>query len=219
MELSYWQSRWQKNNTGWHMETVYPQLPKLWPYLSIDKNSEVLVPLCGKSRDIRWLLEEGHTVTGVEISSKAIQKIKENYPHTFSKERSHGFIVHSSDQLTLWEGDFLTLPPDQVPAPAAIYDKAAIVALPPAMREKYAQKIMALCDPQTQILLQTFEYEQDEMTGPPFSVPESEIHKRFGSHFSLHLLHEQSKFDQLKKFQQRGLSSGLMEKVFLLTPS
>ncbi|NGP88661.1 thiopurine S-methyltransferase [Fodinibius halophilus] len=218
MELSYWQSRWKKDNTGWHMETVYPPLPKLWSHLSIDKNSRVLVPLCGKSRDMGWFLEQGHAVTGIETSTKAINELKEKYSGEFTKEQSHGFTIYTTDRLRLWQGDFLKLPSQQIESPAIIYDKAAIVALPPAMRKEYAQKVLELCNPETQILLQTFEYEQGEMNGPPFSVKEKEIRKLFGNSFSLNLLHEQPKFKELKKFQQRGLSSYLTEKIFLLTP-
>lgn len=218
MELSYWKSRWQKDNTGWHMDIVYPQLPKVWPKLSLKPDARVLVPLCGKSLDINWLTEQGHYVIGAEASPKALREFMDQYPHDFSKDSSHGFTIYRSESIELWEGDFLKLPKEKIPALDVVYDKASIVALPPEMREFYAQKILSLCGKETQILLQTFDYEQDEMTGPPFSVDEKEIRTYFGHRFELELLHKQSKFDELSKFQQRGLSSYLNEKVYRLTP-
>lgn len=130
MELSYWKSRWQKNNTGWHMDVVYPQLPKVWPQLSVKSDARVLVPLCGKSLDINWLAEQGYYVIGVEISPKALQEFMDQYPHQFSKDSSHEFTIYRSDSIELWEGDFLKLPTSKIPALDVIYDKASLVALP-----------------------------------------------------------------------------------------
>lgn len=216
MEISYWQSRWKKEKTGWHMETVYPQLPKLWPQLNINKNAEVFVPLCGKSKDLDWLADQGCHVTGIDVSEKAIKSLIDNFSAEFEKEYRHGFTIYQSDKIELWNGDFFKFPAEDYSAPDLIYDKAAMIALPPDMRPAYAQKLLQISGHQTKIFLQTFEYDQNEMNGPPFSVPEKEIRKYFGEHFSLTLLHKESKFDDLAKFQRRGLSSFLDEKIFLL---
>ncbi len=218
MEISYWQSRWRKNNTGWHMDQVYPPLPDIWTRASFKSNACVLVPLCGKSLDLHWLAERAKHVIGVEVSQQALQEVIQKHAEQFTRDSSHGFTIYHSERMELWEGDFLKLPTSEIPAPDIIYDKAAMVALPPTSRPDYAQKLLDCCGEDTQILLQTFKYNQDEMTGPPFSVDAKEISRHFGKRFSLRLMHEQSKFDELSKFQQRGLSSYLKEKVFLLDP-
>jgi len=218
MEISYWQSRWHKNNTGWHMDDIYPLLTKLWPRLSIKPDTNVLVPLCGKSLDLHWLTDRGHHVTGVEVSRKALRKVMDRHSGDFTEDASHGFTIYHSELLELWEGDFLKLPANEIPKPDIIYDKAAIVALPPERRELYARKLLECCGKHTQILLQTFEYNQEEMNGPPFSVTEEELNQLLGKHFEFTLMHEQSKMDELSKFQRRGLSSYLIEKVYHLKP-
>lgn len=218
MELSYWQSRWQKGNTGWHMDTVYPLLPQLWDHLGMSSNAQVLVPLCGKSLDLLWLTEHCDTVTGVDISPKALQHVMRQHHESFNKDTSHGFTIYRSDSLVLWEGDFTKLPADQIPAQDLIYDKASIIALPPKKRQNHAKKMIELCNHNTQILIQTFEYDQSEMSGPPFSVEEQELERLFKHQFKLKCLHEQSKLEDLQKFKQRGLSSYLIEKVFHLKP-
>lgn len=218
MELSYWQSRWNKDKTGWHMEVVYPQLPKLWPTFSLAKESRILVPFCGKSLDMKWLIEQGHYVIGVDAVEKALTEFIDSYPKPFSKDSSHGFQIYKSNNLELWQGDFLKLPATKVENIDAVYDKAALVAIPKENRKDYAQKIIALCNKDTHIFLQTFEYRQEEMSGPPFSVSEQEVKTLFGGHFDIEILHKQSKFDELAKFQQRGLSSYLIEKVYHLSP-
>lgn len=200
------------------MDIVYPPLPKIWSQVSLASNARILVPLCGKSLDMKWLADQGHYVIGVEVSQKALQEFMDNYPDDFTEESSHGFTIYRSPSIELWEGDFLKLPLKEIPALDLVYDKASIVALPPAMRKKYAQKLLQLCEKDTQILLQTFEYNQDEMNGPPFSVDEKEINHHFGERFELRLLHEQSKLEELSKFQRRGLTSYLKERVFHLKP-
>ena len=219
MELSYWQSRWQKGNIGWHMDTVYPLLPQICNHLGINSDARVLVPLCGKSLDLLWLADHCDTVTGVDISQKALQHLMQQHHESFVKDTSHGFSIYRSDSLVLWEGDFTKLPPEQIPTQHLIYDKASIIALPAEKREHHAEKVIELSDPNTQIVIQTFEYNQSEMTGPPFSVDTQELKRLFGHRFKLKCLHEQSKLKELQKFMRRGLSSYLTEKVFHLKPS
>jgi len=216
MEISYWKSRWQKNKTGWHLDHVYPYLVKFWPTLSLSDEATVLVPLCGKSRDVLWLAEQGFQVIGVEASAAGLEQLREASGQSFTQTSRYGNPIHRSGNLTLWEANFLSLPAEAMPPIAAVYDKASIVALPPAKRKIYAQKIITLCGPGTQILLQTFEYNQAEMHGPPFSVPQKEVAHLFGEHFSIKLLHERSMLSDVDKFRRRGLHSRFIERLYHL---
>ncbi len=218
MEISYWQSRWRNDKIGWHLDVVYPPLRKFWSQLSLKSQARILVPLCGRSQDMKWLAEQSCRVIGVEVSQKALQDFMELWDEEFTTDSSHGFTIYQSTSIELWQGDFMKIPENKIKPVDAIYDKAAIVALPENMRNEYAKKLLNLCNTHTQILLQTFEYKQDEMNGPPFSVDEKEISRLFGDRFSITLLHEQSLFDELSIFQRRGLSSYLVEKVFHLEP-
>lgn len=200
------------------MEMVYPQLPKFWSGLSLKNNARVFVPLCGKSLDMQWFADQGYYVIGVDVSGKALHEFMDMAAQFFFEDSGHGFTIYRSESFELWEGDFLKLPPEKIPELDAVYDKASIVALPQKMRGTYAQKLLDLCGSRTQIILQTFVYDQREMNGPPFSVDEKEIQQLFGHRFKLELLHEQSKLEELDKFQRRGLSSYLIEKVYLLQP-
>jgi thiopurine S-methyltransferase len=218
MEISYWQSRWRNDKTGWHMRQVYPYLVACWHKLNLDEGSTVLVPLCGKSLDLHWLAERGHRVIGIEISEIAIQQFINDSKRSF-RNREHGpFTVYSSDRIELWQGDVFKLSSLLLPHIDAIYDKAALIAFPERMRAPYARLMQALCSAHTQMFLNTLEYEQDEMTGPPFSVNREELNKRYGDRFEIHLLQEASLMEDVPKFQRRGLSSYLQEKVYWLIP-
>lgn len=219
MKTSYWKNRWQKNNTGWHLSTVYPMLTKVWPTLSVPENATVLIPLCGKSKDIDWLSQRCGKVIGVEVSKKAIETTLDRLDQEIKQDSSHGLTVYRAGNVELWEADILNLPKTIVTPPDVIYDKAAIIALPKERRKEYAAKLLALSSNNTQMLMQIFDYKQHEMDGPPFSVDRDELQQLLGKQYDIRLLHEQSKFNELAKFQQRGLSSYLTEQLFHLSAS
>lgn len=218
MELSYWQARWHNDKTGWHMQQVYPHLKTYWQRLQLEEGDTVLVPLCGKSLDLKWLAEQKYNVIGIEVSEKAVHHFFQEHQMPFQKSYTASVTVYRSENLTIWAGNFFKLKPANFPEIDAIYDKAALIALPKKQRKQYAGRILAFCNPETQMLLNTFEYEQSEMNGPPFAVLRKELEQLYGHRFAINLLHEDAIFDKLIKFQQRGLSSYLLEKVYHLAP-
>ena len=64
MELDFWHRRWQKQEIGFHLETVNPLLQRYWSRMDPASGGRVFVPLCGKSRDLAWLRAQGHEVIG-----------------------------------------------------------------------------------------------------------------------------------------------------------
>lgn len=219
MELSYWQSRWRNDNTGWHMDEVFPLLKEFWHHLQLKEGATVLVPLCGKTFDIEWLVGQGYSVIGVDISDKAIHTLKQNHGKPFQKSRKGDLVRYKSTTLELWCGDFLKIQKSWLPPVDAIYDKAALIALPADMRRRYVQVIKQLSTSQTQLFLNCFEYNQAEMNGPPFAVFLEELQKRYSSQFNINLVYTHSLMKELTGFQRRGLQSYLTEKIYHLTPA
>jgi thiopurine S-methyltransferase len=218
MELSYWQSRWKKGNTGFHQHNGYPGLRKYWQNLPIPKSPEVLVPLSGKSEDMRWIAECGGRITGVEISEIAVQQFFSRMEQKPKKISFANFDIYTLNNITIWCGDFLKLPQNKIPEFNLIYDKAALVALPLQKRKKYVEKVVSVAGPHTHILLHGFSYNQQEMNGPPFSIPEKEVKMLYGSEFSITLLEKNTlNTDKYQKFKKRGLGSHFIEYLLLLS--
>lgn len=218
MEISYWQSRWKKDNTGWHMDEVFPLLKSFWHRLELRKSSTVLVPLCGKSLDIDWLAAQGYRVIGADVSEKAVNILKDRLPYSFTKSAKGSFTCYKSASVELWRGDFFRLRKQWLPTIDAIYDKAALIALPPDKRRQYTTHLQNLAESHTQIFVNCFEYEQEEMNGPPYAVMENELQSLFGNRFNIELLYKHSLFNELPQFGQRGLKSYLIEKIYHLQP-
>lgn len=218
MELSFWQSKWRKGKIGFHMEDGYSGLKHYWDHLELS-NPVALVPLCGKSKDLVFLSENCKKVIGIEISSIAVQDFFKENNLEADTDSFADFKIYRSGNIEIWQGNFFKLPKHKLPALNFVYDKAALIALPPKMRTDYAAKILELIEPKTKILLHLFEYRQEEMAGPPFSVSISEVQKHFGDYFSIELLEKKEQnLDNYKKFQNRGLNSYFIEILSLLLP-
>lgn len=218
MELSYWESRWRKNNIGFHMEEAYPGLRHHWDSLPVGKSPSVLVPLCGKSPDLLFLEQKGARVTGVEYAEKAVLSFFEEHNRPFEVVTRAGFRVYQSGNIELWQGDFMKFPGGSSSGFSLIYDKAALVALPPGKRAEYMQKLMALSGTTADILLHHFIYPQQQMPGPPFSVPGEEIRERFERDFTITMLEENHlPAKRFPPFQRRGLKSPILERFLYLS--
>lgn len=217
MEKDYWQERWKQEETGFHQNEVNPYLCQYWQELHLTPGCEVFVPLCGKSRDMSWLSEQGYAVLGVETSAVAVQAFfRENgyIPNHASSER---FDRYDANDIRILCGDFFDLSKHNLAKTNAVYDRASLIALPPEMRECYADHMLSILPPAAQILLITLDYPQPEMAGPPFAVSTKEVEALYHERFTIRLLSKLDVLAQEPRFQERGLSR-LQENVFLLAP-
>ena len=216
MHTDFWLERWQQNQIGFHEQEVNAHLHKFWESLNIPSNSTIFVPLCGKSRDILWLLSLGYHVVGVEISPLAVENFfAENKLEAIMSDCG-AFRLWEADGLSIYQGNFFDLTCTHLSDCNAIYDRAALVALPEEMRQEYAQHLKNIIPKLTHTLLVTLEYTQHEMPGPPFSVDENEVHHLFADTFAIDLLAKEDSLQHNENFRQRGLSS-LVEKVYRLS--
>jgi thiopurine S-methyltransferase len=86
-----------------------------------------------------------------------------------------------------------------------VYDRAALIALPPDMRRRYAQQINSLLAIDGRALLISLEYDPEQMSGPPFTVSESEVRALFGER-KIEKLHEHDCTEDEPQFKQRGVT-------------
>ncbi|MBA2483935.1 MAG: thiopurine S-methyltransferase [Nitrosomonas sp.] len=214
---NYWLDRWKDGNIGFHQSDINLYLCQYWQELKLTSESEVLVPLCGKSRDMLWLREQGHSVLGVELSAIAVQAFFKENNIRLEYDRINGkFDRYKANDINILCGDFFNLSKDNLTKVGAVYDRASLVALPPEIRIRYARHLIKILPPTTQILLITFDYPHSEMEGPPFAVSSGEVEMLYHKHADVRQL---AQFDVLEKnpnFQERGLSR-IQESIFLLT--
>ncbi|MDQ0649925.1 thiopurine S-methyltransferase [Pseudomonas cedrina] len=216
MEPEFWRERWARDQIGFHLPEVNPYLQRHWPQLALAEGVQVLVPLCGKSLDLMWLASHGLRVLGVELSQQAVEAFF-NEQNLMPRITERGaFKVYQADLIEVWCGDFFAMDAEALANCAALYDRAALIALPPLMRARYAEHLNRLLPPGCKGLLVTLDYDQAQKAGPPFAVTDDEVKVLFGSHWRLDVLEEQDILGESWKFVQEGVTR-LDERVYRLT--
>lgn len=215
MDPQFWHQRWQRKEIGFHLEHPNPRLLQHWRALRLAAGARVLVPLCGKSEDLAWLAREGYRVLGVELSPIAVAEFFAEHGLQPQRQCRGPFESLAAGNIELLCGDFFTLDREITGPVAAVYDRAALVALPPPLRERYAQLLAALLSPGTELLLVTFDYPQAQMQGPPFAVGLEQVRELYAERFSIDQLAGEDILDAEPRFRERGLTE-LREYVYLL---
>ena len=215
MNPDFWHARWQQDQIGFHQQDINMHLQDYWPLADVRSGSGVLVPLCGKSRDMLWLLSRGYRVLGVEISPIAVQGFFEEHGLEPRITRRGRFESWACEDLEILCGDFFHLTPGDLAGVRAVYDRASLVALPPAMRGDYVTQLARLLAAGASVLLVSMEYPDHEMQGPPFSVTEREVESLYQPAFQVNLLASVDILKENDNLRRKGLSQ-MQEKVYQL---
>ena len=216
MQPEFWHERWRMGQTGFHQSAVDRNLTRYWPDLGPAIDSRVFVPLCGKSLDLLWLCERGHSVTGVELSTLALESFCMEHGIPAVRRTGDDFDVYEAPKLQLFRGDFFALTRELLDPMPAVYDRAALISWAPELRATYVQHITALTNPGTQTLLVTLEYPQEQMKGPPFSVDADEVERLYAPHHEIEALSRQDVLANEARLRSRGLTQ-LHEVCYRLT--
>ena len=216
LEKEFWLDRWRANQIGFHQADFNARLQRHWPSLGVPDGASVFVPLCGKSRDMLWLAGRGHRVIGVELSMLAAEAFfaEASAPHTH--RQSGPFTVFENERIAVWCGDFFDLTAGDLREVAAVFDRGALVALPPPMRRRYAEHLLTILPRRARILLLTLEYDQALASGPPFSVQPGEVAQLFAGRCSIDLLERTSTEEMPPRFQAQGIREA-SETSYLIT--
>jgi thiopurine S-methyltransferase len=210
-----WLQRWRDENIGWHHQDFNPHLLNHWHALHMPQGSLVLAPLCGKSRDMVWLAQQGYRIRGVELSPLAVEAFFSENMLQPEVSRQGGFECWKAGPYELCCGDIFDLKQLDNGDVDAVYDRASLVALDPRQREHYAQMLSQLLPAKCRMLLVAMDYPQEEMSGPPYSVQELEVRNLFERHFSVQLLHTLDILEETKRYGDKGVSR-MLEQIYLL---
>jgi len=186
---SFWFDRWREGQIGFHEGTTNEMLAANVELFG--KARRVLVPLCGKAEDLVFLASNGHTVIGCELVEDAVKAFFAEHQLTPAVTSHAHHVQYTHGPITIFAGDYFTFEPAIAGGLFdALYDRAALVALPPELRARYAQHTRALLVEHAPAVVVTFEYDQAGLAGPPFSVREEEVREIYAPH-AMRLLAEQ----------------------------
>ncbi len=187
MDSEFWINAWKEGRTGFNQDRFHEKLTEYFPKLLPEKGQKVLVPLCGKTIDMLWLHELDLHVHGVELYDQAVKAFfTENKIPNPQITRDQDFTHYASQNLLISCGDFFKLGHDH--AYDFIYDRASLVALPSSMRKDYAEKIKRSLKQGGKYLLIVYHYDEAQLEGPPFSIPDEEVRALYGDQFNIQLM-------------------------------
>ncbi|VVT13473.1 thiopurine S-methyltransferase [Hoeflea sp. EC-HK425] len=210
MEHDFWHDRWESGRIGFHEGEPNRLLVAHFPALAVPDGGRVFVPLCGKTRDIGWILSRGHQVVGAELSELAIRQLFEELGVEPTISDMGALKRYSAIDIEIFVGDIFALTPEMLGPVDAVFDRAALVALPEEMRASYATHLVDLTGAAPQLLV-CFEYDQRLQSGPPFSITQDEVRRRYSGVYGISELVRQKLRDGMK-----GIPA--WESVWLLTP-
>jgi len=217
MQLEFWQERWARNQIGFHQDSINLHLASFWSQLNAAPHACVLVPLCGKSRDLLWLRAQGHTVLGVEVSRIAVEAFFAENELQATVTQQGAFERWEADGLVILCGDFFDLQAEDVAMCSVVYDRASLIALPPEMRQQYVNHLLEILAPASCMLLITLHYDQSLADGPPFSVETQEVYDYYATWFQIKPVRTVDALEDLPGFKRYGIEQ-IDETVFLLQP-
>lgn len=190
MQPEFWHERWRENKIGFHEAAPNANLVAHFEAMALQPGSRVFVPLAGKSLDLSWLQAQGMRVVGIELDESAVRAFFDEAETTTLVSTVGPFQRYRSGDIELFAGDIFDLTPEVLGTVDAIYDRAALVALPEAMRKRYAEHLVALTEAAPQFLV-AFDYDQTQTDGPPFSVNQNMIDGMYKATYSQTLLSRQ----------------------------
>ncbi len=211
MDADFWQNRWATNKIVFHEKDGNKLLARHFDVIKMPIGARYFLPLCGKTGDIARLLGKGYKVVGVELAETAIQQLFQELGVTPEISDVGPFKHYSAQNVEMYVGDVFEMTPEILGAVDAVYDRAALVAMPADMRPRYSAHLAAITRHAKQMLI-TFEYEQKDMDGPPFNVDENEVRDHYADTYEIELI---------RRIDIPGGLKGLVksnETVWLLTP-
>lgn len=175
MDAQFWFDRWREGKIGFHEGKPNDLLEKHAAHLG--QRRRVLVPLCGKAVDLAYLASQGHDVIGVELVEDAAKQFFDGASPEVIEHAAHRSYTHSG--VTIFVGDFFATTPALLGPLDALYDRAALIALPPDLRPTYVDHVRDLVAAGSPGIVISLEYDETRMSGPPFSVTLDEVRAHY----------------------------------------
>jgi thiopurine S-methyltransferase len=206
-DKSHWLQRWREGEIGFHQAVPSPMLVEFWQAIDAPRDARVFVPLAGKTVDMPWLAARGHRVFGVELAPLAVEQF-------FSEQALVPEVTHTplgtlsrAGAIDLLCGDVFALSEADLADCNAVFDRAALIALPADLRRRYVREVYARLPSGCRGLLVTLEYPPHEKQGPPFTVPEAEVRDLFERDWTVDVLTRRDTLAKNASFVAEGVTA------------
>ena len=184
-----WLKLWRNHDTDFHQTSINDLLIRFWAKFDLKQNSRVFIPLCGKSLDMLWLRDQGHTVIGIELSPVAIKEFFAENNLDPIKTRIGQFTVWQHDNISILCGDFFDLTKEDLGHIDTVYDRAALTALPEDLRQPYVKHLKHITPNDCDVFLLTTEDIEHTSDSDKTPFIDKEIQQLYSLNFDICLKH------------------------------
>ena len=203
--MANWLEFWENNEINWHSDVVTQELEEYLGLLKLEPGDKVFFPLCGKSLDMTYILNQGFSVIGVELSEIGIKQFFHANELDFTISQVGEFDLYSAKNIEIYCGDFFSLTSKHLCDVKAVFDRKSLIALDRNLRQKYVKHLNDIISLGVRILLITLNYPQHQMSGPPFSVDKSEVESLFSMTFETRELKSFNDIENGSKLVRAGV--------------
>lgn len=192
-DIEYWANRHKCHATQWHIDEVHPHLLKYlsqltqqsWEKPGVEKKLKFFVPLCGKTKDIPFLVNLGFQVFGVEAVHSVVEELTQENNLELEFDDSRLLYHNKENTLQIYCGDFFKCPIEQYGPFDCVWDRNSFIALDYSFRPAYLEVMKRSVGYGSKhdfrYLLQSVKYQKAKTTGPPRAVYEEDIDSFFRS--------------------------------------
>ena len=203
--MADWLKFWENNETNWHGDKITQELVEYFELFELEPRDKVFVPLCGKSLDMIYIMNQGFSVVGVEISEIGVRQFFSENNLAYKITKVDDFDLYSTENLEIYCGDFFALTSKHLNNVKSVFDRKSLIALEPEVRQKYVKHLNDIISLGARILLVTLQYPQYQMSGPPFSVDKSEVESLFSMTFESRELRSFNDIENGLKLERAGV--------------
>ena len=159
MDADFWHRKWAKDEIGFHESEVNLLLLKHFCGPRAGARQQGVRCRCAaRPSTYTGCCPRDYRVVGVELSRLAVEQLFAELGIEPAVSACGPFERFSGPGVDVFVGDFFELSVALLGPVDAIYDRAALVALPPAMRQRYAAHLTAITARAPQLLI-CFEYD------------------------------------------------------------
>ncbi|XP_042875843.1 thiopurine S-methyltransferase-like [Penaeus japonicus] len=145
--------------------------------------ARVFFPLCGKTEDMRWAYDRGHTVVGLEAIETPVRLFFERHRdlgHSV-EELEYGKLYKSKDRrLQVFVCDVTDIPLVVLGKFDVVVDCGAYVSIHPRDRTKYVETVTSALEKDYRYFLEVCHDAPPGATGLPHSVSFGQLKRDFG---------------------------------------
>lgn len=183
----FWINLWKSGQSIWHQEGVTKHLLDNKDVILAGKeNARVFLPLCGKAHELKWFLDLGHSVVGVEFVEECVRSYFEendlNMEETTCPIINCKILQTPDRRLQVFVCNIFDLTSECTGPVDIVWDRSGFTAMKKEDRPRYAAVMKSLLAPGFSYGLWSVVYDESlpahELS--PRSAGEAVIKEHFG---------------------------------------